>query len=53
MSRLSFGDTRLRKHADYQNVYQRSRKNFSSSMTYFYADRLPGSFLGRRTRALG
>jgi ribonuclease P protein component len=32
-------DTRLRKHADYQRVYQRSRKNFSRCMTYFFADR--------------
>jgi ribonuclease P protein component len=31
--------TRLRKHADYQRVYQRSRKYFSASMTYFFADR--------------
>jgi len=35
-------DARLRKHADYQRVYQRSRKHFSSSMTYFYAERGPG-----------
>jgi ribonuclease P protein component len=28
---------RLRKHADYQRVYKSSRKNFSSSMSYFYA----------------
>jgi ribonuclease P protein component len=36
---LSLPDSRLRKHADYQRVYQRSRKNFSSSMTYFFAER--------------
>ena len=30
---------RLRKHADYQRVYQRSRKHFSPSMTYFFAER--------------
>jgi ribonuclease P protein component len=29
-------DRRLRKHADYQRVYQTSRKHFSSSMTYFF-----------------
>ena len=28
---------RLRKHADYQRVYKASRKQFSSSMTYFHA----------------
>ena len=30
---------RLRKHADYQRVYQESRKHFSASMTYFFAER--------------
>lgn len=29
-------DLRLRKHADYQRVYQASRKHFSTSMTYFF-----------------
>ena len=38
-------DARLRKHADYQRVYQRSRKHFSSSMTYFFADRTAGPSL--------
>ena len=38
---------RLRKHADYQRVYREGRKQFSSSMSYFYAVRpadspLPG-----------
>ena len=28
---------RLHKHADYQRVYQASRKQFSTSMTYFVA----------------
>ncbi len=32
----SSGGARLSKHADYQRVYQRSRKYFSASMTYFY-----------------
>lgn len=32
-------DARLRKHADYQRVYQASRKHFSSSMTYFFRTR--------------
>jgi ribonuclease P protein component len=27
---------RLSKHADYQRVYQESRKQFSASMTYFF-----------------
>jgi ribonuclease P protein component len=31
---LTQSDLRLRKHADYQRVYQRSRKHFSRSMTY-------------------
>jgi ribonuclease P protein component len=30
---------RLRKHADYQRVYQNSRKQFSRQMTYFVAPR--------------
>lgn len=32
---------RLRKHADYQRVYQASRKQFSRQMTYFFAARDP------------
>jgi ribonuclease P protein component len=36
---LTQSDFRLRKHADYQSVYQRSRKHFSPSMTYFFAQR--------------
>jgi ribonuclease P protein component len=32
-------DARLRKHADYQRVYQSSRKQFSASMTWFLASR--------------
>jgi ribonuclease P protein component len=30
-------DTRLRKHADYQSVYKATRKQFSTSMTWFVA----------------
>jgi ribonuclease P protein component len=30
---------RLRKHADYQRVYQESRKHFSPSMSYFFRAR--------------
>jgi ribonuclease P protein component len=30
-------DHRLRKHADYQRVYREGRKQFSPSMSYFYA----------------
>ena len=43
MRPLTQSDPRLRKHADYQRVYQRSRKHFSSSMTYFYAERGAGA----------
>ena len=39
MTVLTQSDARLRKHADYQRVYQRSRKHFSRSMTYFFAER--------------
>jgi ribonuclease P protein component len=41
-------DARLRKHADYQRVYQQSRKNFSRSMTYFFAERTATSPAGPR-----
>ena len=34
---LAWSDFRLRRHSDYQRVYAGSRKQFSSSMTYFYA----------------
>ena len=34
---------RLRKHADYQRVYQESRKHFSASMTYFFSPRIHAS----------
>ncbi|HZD77827.1 MAG TPA: ribonuclease P protein component [Acidobacteriaceae bacterium] len=36
-------DWRLHKHADYQRVYQASRKQFSASMTYFAAAQPAGS----------
>lgn len=29
----------LSKHADYQRVYQQSRKHFSASMTFFFSQR--------------
>jgi ribonuclease P protein component len=45
---LAPNDFRLRKHADYQNVYQQSRKHFSPSMTYFFADRPAGLRSGPR-----
>ncbi len=35
--RANPGTARLRKHADYQRAYKASRKQFSSSMTYFCA----------------
>jgi ribonuclease P protein component len=34
---MDAADCRLRKHADYQRVYKASRKQFSTSMTYFHA----------------
>jgi ribonuclease P protein component len=45
---LTQSDARLRKHADYQRVYQRSRKHFSSSMTYFFAERPSSQNVGPR-----
>jgi ribonuclease P protein component len=36
-------DHRLRRHADYQRVYREGRKQFSASMSYFYALRGEGS----------
>jgi ribonuclease P protein component len=46
----AFSDFRLRKHADYQRVYQQSHKHFSPSMTYFFAERpsLPAPASGPR-----
>jgi ribonuclease P protein component len=35
----SLRGARLSKHADYQRVYQESRKHFSASMTYFFSPR--------------
>lgn len=35
--------SRLRKHADYQRAYKASRKQFSPSMTYFYAPQPEGT----------
>lgn len=32
-------DHHLRKHSEYQRVYREGRKQFSASMSYFYADR--------------
>src|SRR5581483_9305106 len=34
-------DWRLHKHADYQRVYQASRKQFASLLTYFVAPQFP------------
>jgi ribonuclease P protein component len=39
-------DARLRKHADYQRVYQASRKHSSASMSYFYALRASAVSVG-------
>ena len=35
-----FRETRLRKHADYQRVYHATRKQFSTSMSWFVAPRI-------------
>jgi ribonuclease P protein component len=35
-----FRETRLRKHADYQRVYGATRKQFSTSMSWFVAPRM-------------
>jgi ribonuclease P protein component len=48
MSLVTTSDGRLRKHADYQRVYQQSRKHFSPSMTYFFAERPAGPTVGPR-----
>jgi ribonuclease P protein component len=45
---LAPSDFRLRKHADYQLVYQQSKKHFSPSMTYFFAQRPAGLQSGPR-----
>jgi ribonuclease P protein component len=44
---------RLRKHADYQRVYQASRKQFSKQMTYFVAVRPPDSPYTEPTPRIG
>jgi ribonuclease P protein component len=50
-SSISHGrDWRLHKHADYQRVYQASRKQFSTLMTYFVAAQPPGSGNAGRPR---
>jgi ribonuclease P protein component len=38
-----FRETRLRKHADYQRVYHATRKQFSTSMSWFVAPRIQES----------
>jgi ribonuclease P protein component len=44
---------RLRKHADYQRVYQSSRKQFSRQMTYFVAARPADSTFAEPTPRVG
>ncbi|WP_035347287.1 ribonuclease P protein component [Edaphobacter aggregans] len=44
---------RLRKHADYQRVYQSSRKQFSRQMTYFVAPRPADSTFTEPTPRIG
>ncbi len=36
---VAWSASRLRRHSDYQRVYTASRKQFSRSMTYFFAPR--------------
>lgn len=43
-------DHRLRKHADYQRVYREGRKQFSTSMSYFFALREAASQVPRGPR---
>jgi ribonuclease P protein component len=38
-ARFDWRSARLRKHADYQRVYQESRRHSSPSMTYFFRAR--------------
>jgi ribonuclease P protein component len=49
---LDWPHARLRKHADYQRVYQAGRKHSAASMSYFYrmraADELGSSYTGPR-----
>lgn len=49
---IDWPSARLRKHADYQRVYQAGRKQFSSSMTYFFRirveDELTPAYCGPR-----
>jgi ribonuclease P protein component len=49
---LDWPHARLRKHAEYQRVYQASRKQFSPSMTYFFRmrseDELTPAYSGPR-----
>lgn len=45
-SALTMKHARLSRHADYQRVYQAGRKQFSPSMTYFFAARPAGSPAG-------
>jgi ribonuclease P protein component len=41
-AKLDWRSTRLRKHAEFQRVYQASRRHTSASMTYFYCVRESG-----------
>jgi ribonuclease P protein component len=44
---------RLRKHADYQRVYQCSRKQFSKQMSFFFAARPADSHFTEPTPRIG
>lgn len=41
-AKLDWRSTRLRKHAEFQRVYEASRRHSSASMTYFYCVRESG-----------
>lgn len=44
---IPWPSARLRKHADYQRVYQAGRKQFSPSMSYFFRVRAEGELTPR------
>ena len=50
MPKFDWRSARLRKHADYERVYQQSRRHSSASMTYFFRMREAGEPAGGRPR---
>ena len=49
-ARFEWRSIRLRKHADFQRVYQASRRHSSASMTYFFRARAAGEPAGAEPR---